>query len=271
MAIEAISAIKSSLYPTFDKSQSHVTNVNVGQSSSLTKGSKDISSSYTRVDGGGIISEHNRRLSLAKNDREKEKSGSIKDKEYFSIREKMELEKLKQRDREVRTHEMAHVLAGGSYVLGGPHYIFVVGPDGKLYAVGGEVKIDLSPVPNDPDATIRKAEAIKRAALAPARPSAQDRAIAAKAEQMAMKARIEKLKKQQERIKGNLLTKDDPTKFYNTLSIPHMSINGLPPSGSISYIERLNQKVSTLLANKSYRQNFSKDFYTDPVFKGVFV
>ncbi len=66
-----------------------------------------------------------------------------------------------------------------------------MGPDGKRYAVGGHVKIEISEVPNNPEATIRKAQQIKTAALAPAEPSAQDQKIAAQASQMEAKARQE--------------------------------------------------------------------------------
>ena len=176
------------------------------------------------------------------NDSSKIKASKDSDDKLALIKQ-LKLQKLRQRDREVRTHEMAHVLAGGPYVIGGPHYIFVVGPDGKLYAVGGEVKIDLSPVPNDPDATIRKAETIKRAALAPANPSAQDRAVAAKAEQMAMKARMEKLKRQQEKLRKEKETDQN--------TVPQISLN----NQIISYIEQFNKKVSSFLASKTYSQD----------------
>ncbi|WP_303620985.1 putative metalloprotease CJM1_0395 family protein, partial [Methylogaea oryzae] len=65
------------------------------------------------------------------------------------------------------------------------------GPDGQQYAVGGEVSIDTSPVPNDPEATARKAEQIRRAALAPANPSGQDISVAAAASQMQAQAQAE--------------------------------------------------------------------------------
>jgi hypothetical protein len=117
------------------------------------------------------------------------------------------IQKLKSIDAHVKAHERAQVAAGGPYVRGGPTYTYVVGPDGNRYAVAGEVKIDTSPVPNNPDATIRKAQVIKRAALAPSDPSPQDRAVAARADQMAMKAKIEKLKEQTEKMK-DILDKD---------------------------------------------------------------
>ncbi len=107
-----------------------------------------------------------------------------------------EISQLKARDREVRAHEAAHIAAGGSAVRGGATFSYVRGPDGVLYATGGEVSIDTSSA-NTPEATLAKAKMIRRAALAPADPSGQDRAIAANAARMAMQARQEIFAQQQ--------------------------------------------------------------------------
>jgi hypothetical protein len=115
---------------------------------------------------------------------------------------------LKATDQKVRAHEMAHIAAGAGVVTGGATFSYTRGPDGNLYAVGGEVQIDSSEVPGDPEATIRKAEAIQRAALAPADPSAQDRAVAARAAMIASQARME-LQKQE------MSQPDDPASNTN--------------------------------------------------------
>lgn len=94
------------------------------------------------------------------------------------------------RDREVRAHEQAHAAVGGAFA-GAPTYTFERGPNGASYAVGGEVSISTSGVPGNPEATIRKADTVRRAALAPVQPSAQDRAVAAQATQMKIQAQIE--------------------------------------------------------------------------------
>lgn len=94
------------------------------------------------------------------------------------------------RDREVRAHEQAHAAVGGAHA-GHPHYDYVRGPNGVRYATSGHVNIDISPVPGDPQATVEKMETVARAALAPAEPSPQDRAVAAKARQQAAQARAE--------------------------------------------------------------------------------
>lgn len=109
--------------------------------------------------------------------------------------ERRQVEKLSQRDKEVRAHEQAHIAAGGSYVRGGANYQYERGPDGKLYAVGGEVSIDASPIPNNPAATIRKMETVVRAALAPSQPSGQDYQVAAKAQMEISQAQMELMKK----------------------------------------------------------------------------
>lgn len=88
---------------------------------------------------------------------------------------------LKAIDREVRAHEQAHAAKGGAYA-GQPNYTYVTGPDGIRYAVAGTVQIDTGTVPGDPEATIRKLETVREAALAPSSPSAQDRSVAAQAE-----------------------------------------------------------------------------------------
>ena len=109
----------------------------------------------------------------------------------MSADQKVEVDRLKQRDQEVRNHEQAHMMAGGALVRGGATYSYSTGPDGKRYAVGGEVQIDTSAVDGDPRATLRKAQQVRNAAMAPAEPSGQDQAVAAEAANMEMKAQRE--------------------------------------------------------------------------------
>ncbi len=128
--------------------------------------------------------------------RDKKKSGfeGVSDKSLgitLSETEQAQVRHLRTRDREVRSHEQAHRAAGGGFVRGGARYSYQTGPDGRKYAVGGEVSIESSPVSGDPDATVRKAQTIRRAALAPANPSPQDRQVAASASRMENQARAE--------------------------------------------------------------------------------
>ncbi len=111
--------------------------------------------------------------------------------------EEQKVRELKKRDREVRQHEQAHARAAGPYG-GQPQYQYERGPDGKQYAVSGEVKIDTSEE-NSPEATVRKMEIVMRAALAPADPSSQDRQVAAEAKQKKAEAQAEiRAEKQEE-------------------------------------------------------------------------
>jgi hypothetical protein len=108
----------------------------------------------------------------------------------LSQEEKQLVRELQQRDREVKAHEAAHKAAAGSLATGAASYDYQRGPDGQNYAVGGEVSIDTSRGAT-PEETLRKAQTIKRAALAPANPSAQDRAIAQAATLMIIEAQQE--------------------------------------------------------------------------------
>ncbi|MFC7408541.1 putative metalloprotease CJM1_0395 family protein [Hydrogenophaga atypica] len=85
---------------------------------------------------------------------------------------------LKATDAKVRAHEMAHMAAGQGVVTSGPSYTYAYGPDGRAYAVGGEVGVDTAPE-QSPQANIDKGRRIQAAALAPAEPSGQDLRVAA--------------------------------------------------------------------------------------------
>lgn len=100
------------------------------------------------------------------------------------------LRELSARDREVRQHELAHKAAAGG-LAGAVSYSYQRGPDGRLYAVGGEVSIKTTPPSDDPEQVLRHAEMLLRAATAPAEPSAQDLQVAAAARMMAEQARAE--------------------------------------------------------------------------------
>lgn len=113
-----------------------------------------------------------------------------------------QLRELKLRDAEVRAHERAHMAAGGQYVSGGPSYTYQQGPDGRQYAIGGHVSIDVSSVPDDPEAGAAKARQVRRAALAPGEPSAQDRAVAARASAQEARATREKREEADEDATG---------------------------------------------------------------------
>ena len=148
-----------------------------------------------RPQGAGTKTETRDRVNLS--DEARQKQSGNKGGEELSAEEKQQVAELKKRDAEVKAHEQAHMAAGGGLVMGGASYQYETGPDGKRYAVGGEVSIDVSPE-RTPDATIRKMQQVKRAALAPAQPSGTDRAVAARAAQTEAKARGEKSRQPQD-------------------------------------------------------------------------
>lgn len=104
--------------------------------------------------------------------------------------ERQQVRELQRTDAEVRRHEQAHAAVGGPYA-GAPRYQFATGPDGKQYAVSGQVSIDASSIPGNPQATIQKLRIVQRAALAPTEPSAQDQQVAATAQRGIIEARQE--------------------------------------------------------------------------------
>lgn len=110
--------------------------------------------------------------------------------QQLSPAEEKQIAELNRRDAEVKAHERAHKATAGQYA-GAVSYTFQVGPDGRRYAIGGEVSIDASPVSGDPQATIDKMTVVKAAALAPADPSTQDRRVASLASRAIQEARQE--------------------------------------------------------------------------------
>ncbi len=118
--------------------------------------------------------------------------GTVKglDGEPLSTEELAQVSKLEKRDMEVRAHEQAHLSAAGGLAGSGMSFSFQKGPDGKSYAIGGEVQIDTSQG-STPRETISKMARVRAAALAPADPSPQDRKVAAAAANQMSQARAE--------------------------------------------------------------------------------
>ncbi len=127
------------------------------------------------------------------------RSGAQQNSETPDKQELAQLQQLKQRDIEVRTHEQAHLSAAGQYAKGGASFTLQKGIDGKSYAVAGEVGIDVGKE-STPEATITKMQTIKQAALAPASPSGADRRIASQATAKESEARKELLLSRQQEL-----------------------------------------------------------------------
>jgi hypothetical protein len=124
------------------------------------------------------------------------------------------LSQLKSRDTAVRAHEAAHMAAGGRFITGGATYTYEKGPDGGEYAVGGEVGIDTSPVPGDPEATVEKMRVIQAAALAPSDPSAADLSVAAAAAETEAAALAQIAQNRAEELAGRYRQGGGPSGAY---------------------------------------------------------
>lgn len=157
---------------------------NTSSPASTTQSLEASESSQTGQNQSDTLSPETLEALLAAQEETNVLSGELTQEQQSEVRE------LEQRDQEVRAHEQAHKNVGGAYT--GPiSYTTVTGPDGQQYAVGGEVQIDSSPIPNNPEATIRKLEVVERAALAPAEPSPQDVQVARQAQAGQLQARRE--------------------------------------------------------------------------------
>jgi hypothetical protein len=132
-----------------------------------------------------------------------ENTAGSKDTVQLSDKAQALIRSLQARDQQVRAHEQAHLAASGGLATSGASYTYQKGPDGVNYAVGGEVSIDVS-AGNTPEDTIARSITIRAAALAPADPSGQDRAVAAAASQLEQQARGELLAKASEELQAKL-------------------------------------------------------------------
>lgn len=137
--------------------------------------------------------------------------------------EQQKVKEMKERHEEVRVHENAHKSAGGQYAAA-PTYTYETGPDGKRYITDGEVSIDIGEE-KDPQATIEKMQVVKRAAMAPAEPSGQDRKVYQEANQKEAAARQElaedkkeEAKEKQEKVKESLNGQSDKSADTNNKS-----------------------------------------------------
>ncbi len=140
-------------------------------------------------------------LNSEQEENKKDKKEDKKNPNELTREEEQLVQKLQARDSEVRAHESAHIAAGAGVVTGGASFTYQKGPDGKQYAIGGEVPVDTSPG-STPEETARKARKIKAAATAPANPSGQDMKIASTASMMEMKATMELAQKKMEESEG---------------------------------------------------------------------
>ncbi len=149
-------------------------------------------------------------------------SHSSLDKKDLNVNEKLEVMALKQMDRSVRRHEQTHMRTAQNLSVGTPTFEYAIGPDGKKYAIGGEVNVNFSIVDEDPRATVEKALRIQRTALAPSDPSPKDF-------QSANEARIMENKARRKLAREELKELDDNTDENISKTMPKdLLINKLP-------------------------------------------
>ncbi len=119
------------------------------------------------------------------------------DSDYDHLTEE-QIAELRRIDADVRAHEAAHARVGGS-LAGPPRYQYELGPDGKMYAVGGEVNISI-PRGRNPEETIRIMSTVKAAATAVSDMSPADARVASYAARRIHQAMQEMRKMQQEEM-----------------------------------------------------------------------
>lgn len=182
---------------------------------------------------GFISRDKAQQLNQNKNENKNSKIGT----KELTPEEQKRVEELKRIDAKVRAHEMAHLAAGGGLVRGGASYTYEIGPDGKQYAVGGEVKIDMSVNPDDPEGAIQKMQQVRRAALAPADPSPQDRSVAQQASNIEAQMRAKLM--------------EEKAKTQNKLSKVYKSYQDFGNNNSSSIIPDENAKKADFIPTPS--------------------
>lgn len=166
--------------------------------------------STDEAETSGQIASTNAEDSEETSDAKKTEDKTTGNKTELNTEEQKQITELKTRDIEVKAHEQAHIAAAAGINASAPSYSYETGPDGKRYAVGGEVNISFTES-SDPASNISKAEAMKTAALAPADPSAQDRSVARHADQIIAEQRKEL--SEQQRENANMIKDSENTKL----------------------------------------------------------
>lgn len=119
-----------------------------------------------------------------------QKTEQSRETQALTTAQKAVVSELQATDTAVRSHERAHIAAGGGVIRGGAVFTYEKAPDNKLYAVAGEVGIDVSEG-NTPEETITKMQTVRSAALAPSDPSSADYQVASTASMLQLKAQLE--------------------------------------------------------------------------------
>lgn len=112
---------------------------------------------------------------LEKSAFEKNDTVQLGEKNYDENDYQRVLNKFKNKDNEIRTHEQTHASLGTTTAP--INYNFQVGPDGKLYAMGGSVRFDTS-IPSNPENAKVKLEELRDASSSVSSLSGADASIA---------------------------------------------------------------------------------------------
>ena len=169
---------------------------------------------------------------------EKQVEQQVKDKQQqIEQAEIKQIDQLAQRDTEVKTHEQAHAAVGGSLAQS-PSYQYEKGPDGRRYAVDGEVNIDVSTVDGDAQATLTKMQKVYAAAMAPVQPSMADIRVAAQALQNMNEAKKELITNNADSVSSsktnNSRAQNSQTLTNDPLNADDSNISLLSPNYSVS-------------------------------------
>lgn len=143
--------------------------------------------SRTNENANALHEKSEKNQSIIKAEADKKKAESKEDK--AEDEKEAQIRELKQIQNEVTAHEAAHQAAAGEFG-GAVSYTYTKGPDGQSYITGGEVPIRMKEGAT-PEETVRNMQKVQAAANAPADPSGQDMRVAAKAAAIAMKAKSE--------------------------------------------------------------------------------
>lgn len=158
----------------------------------------------------------------------------------ISESDKEMLRELEARDMAVRAHEMAHMAAGAG-LTGGATYTYQIGPDGRQYAIGGEVSINISEG-STPEDTMNRAKRILSAATAPTDPSAADTAVAMQATQMLAAAQVQIAQEKQEAIEENIPTSEKKEQEQVTGNLPPEPETTDPLTGTVEGQPQITQE-----------------------------
>ena len=177
-----------------------------------------LSSQYTNITSQDYQQRDPMQLTQEADPQKENQDKAIKNPDELKPDERQLVADLQARDTEVKAHEAAHQAAGGG-LAGGASFSYQQGPDGKMYAIGGEVPISIKGG-STPQEQMANARQVQAAAMAPANPSGQDYAVASSARVMEMKAQQELKKQRQEENYAQETYKQSATETTQTETQP---------------------------------------------------